>query len=834
MLCKKELSMGNVHVVVAGGSHLDRILEREGNRVPLSNYLGGAAHAAYAIQSLYQGPPASLTTYLYDYPIKTFGSQDASLPRQHEVLHFTLGSYAVRRGVDQRARRLEHIYHRNTLFFDSTSPQFHCLRPEGTAVHFSGQERIQPDIHTSTILILMQNGSYFATDHSADPAPAYHLAVHNLLNDSPNSSFYIWAPILSSAPMRSSAPRVVTPPLDRPRFLDLYDPDRHQARSVLILTATDLRHLGLLFRGDKSLEYNAWVFFTHLDKLATHLKNKLPKHVILMFENIGALHFCTDDSQAATVSYCPFFDSPEEYYPDIYGRMRGYRTLMISGVVNSMIQALLPSGSQDVFHNLPYGIRDGVLLGKVHYHEGIPDNPEPIGVDSAHNLWLHPLAPSIHELLQTHPTHQAGSPNITPAASSSSATIYNSMVDSNDKRLLRKNQYKHLLAFASVAVTFDKQSGHVDNRVRHLEKRLEAITIPDYARSIVKYGLSQMAHLSITDAVKRIMHPELPHAQGDSICLPYATFGKLQTVDRNEIDGFRTMRALIERYAEDRLFRGRPLCIAVFGAPGSGKGFTIKQILKDVNTSKADSNALEINLSQLPDSDSLMEAFHDVQERELVEELPLVIFDEFDCNFPGAQSQPLGWLKFFLAPMQDGTFFRKGKIYHIGRAIFLFAGGVSHSYSEFFDSVTNADVGSPPIDGSVASKSGDSVKGIDFISRLRGHLNILPINPSRGESISNDLRVRRAIILRSMLEKEPARVINRVTKEARMDDKVIDAFLEANGFMHGVRSMEAIVEMATLYGNEFLVASLPPRNQLNMHVAEADFDGLALKEPEEG
>jgi hypothetical protein len=95
----------------------------------------------------------------------------------------------------------------------------------------------------------------------------------------------------------------------------------------------------------------------------------------------------------------------------------------------------------------------------------------------------------------------------------------------------------------------------VDNRVRHLEKRLEAVTIPDYARAIVKYGLSQMAHLSITDAVMRITHPELPRAQGDSICLPHATFGKLQTVDRNEIDGFRTMRALIERYAEDRLFR---------------------------------------------------------------------------------------------------------------------------------------------------------------------------------------------------------------------------------------------------------------------------------------
>ena len=89
--------------------------------------------------------------------------------------------------------------------------------------------------------------------------------------------------------------------------------------------------------------------------------------------------------------------------------------------------------------------------------------------------------------------------------------------------------------------------------------------------------------------------------------------------------------------------------------------------------------------------------------------------------------------------------------------------------------------------------------------------------------------IRRAIVLRSILEKKPGRVINSSTKEARMDDKLIDAFLKAKRFMHGVRSMEAIVEMATLYGNEFLVASLPPRTQLNMHVGTTDFSGLALE-----
>ena len=54
--------------------------------------------------------------------------------------------------------------------------------------------------------------------------------------------------------------------------------------------------------------------------------------------------------------------------------------------------------------------------------------------------------------------------------------------------------------------------------------------------------------------------------------------------------------------------------------------------------------------------------------------LPLVFWDEFDTALEG---QPLGWLRYFLAPMQDGAF-QDGQITHpIGRAIFVFAGGTA-------------------------------------------------------------------------------------------------------------------------------------------------------------
>jgi len=290
------------------------------------------------------------------------------------------------------------------------------------------------------------------------------------------------------------------------------------------------------------------------------------------------------------------------------------------------------------------------------------------------------------------------------------------MVHNDNAGLLKKNHYKRLLAFASVSVTFDPNTRHVTNRVQSLVDEfggeIKSVDCADrmeaYARAVVKYGLPRMAHLAVDDALEYLKKTNGPRdTQGRLICLPYATFGAIHTVDRNEIDGFRTMRALIERYAEDRSFRGKPLRIAVFGAPGSGKGFTIKQILRNVNSSKADSKGLEINLSQLSDGDSLMEAFHEVQDRALVEDLPLVVFDEFD-SLPGVQPQPFGWLKLFLAPMQDGTFVRKVKTYHIGRAIFLFAGGVSHSYSCFESSVMRAEKGesSQKDKGATATESG--------------------------------------------------------------------------------------------------------------------------------
>jgi hypothetical protein len=90
-----------------------------------------------------------------------------------------------------------------------------------------------------------------------------------------------------------------------------------------------------------------------------------------------------------------------------------------------------------------------------------------------------------------------------------------------------------------------------------------------------------------------------------------------------------------------------------------------------------------------------------------------VFFDEFDCAYNGV---PLGWLKFFLSPMQDGKFQHEDNMLGIGKSIFVFAGGIASRHEEF-SSPTFWD---KRFTGVTTKQVFASAKGPDFCSRLRG------------------------------------------------------------------------------------------------------------------
>ncbi|KZL92778.1 RyR domain-containing protein [Clostridium magnum] len=292
--------------------------------------------------------------------------------------------------------------------------------------------------------------------------------------------------------------------------------------------------------------------------------------------------------------------------------------------------------------------------------------------------------------------------------------------------------------------------------------------------------------------------------------IPIAQFGNLTTVDKAEIESYRSIKNLMMEYISTKN-TVRPLSIAVFGTPGSGKSFGIVEVANSIASNLI--KKLDFNLSQFRSPLDLVNSFHKVRDIVLEGKIPLVFFDEFDSALEGK----LGWLKYFLAPMQDGTFREGDSIHPIGKAIFVFAGGTSNTFKEF--------CGEDLKDENEQKKfllEFKGAKGPDFISRLRGYVNIL--GPNRTDEKWDHLFIiRRAMLLRSLLERKVSHLIND-NGEAQIDDGVLRALLKIRRYKHESRSMEAILEMSMLTNaKKWEQSDLPSKEQLKLHVDEEQF-----------
>ena len=298
--------------------------------------------------------------------------------------------------------------------------------------------------------------------------------------------------------------------------------------------------------------------------------------------------------------------------------------------------------------------------------------------------------------------------------------------------------------------------------------------------------------------------------------IPYSKFGKLFTVDRSEIESLRGIQRLIKDY-EAKKRPKKPLSIAVFGPPGSGKSFGIKQIAK--STMGDDVSILEFNLSQFTGPKELTDAFHQVRDMVLKGKTPCVFWDEFD-------SKEYSWLQYLLAPMQDGEF-REGQLVHpIGKCVFVFAGGTSYDMENF----------GPPDENSEEYKKFKMLKGPDFASRLNGYLNVLGPNKRQIFDICSGnwidvinpedilFPVRRALLMRVILEYFG-------NEKLDIDRGLLTAFIEIDKYKHGARSLETILLLSKRVGAKAMRRSdLPPREQMSMHVDYEKFIDLVNRD----
>jgi predicted AAA+ superfamily ATPase len=139
--------------------------------------------------------------------------------------------------------------------------------------------------------------------------------------------------------------------------------------------------------------------------------------------------------------------------------------------------------------------------------------------------------------------------------------------------------------------------------------------------------------------------------------IPFLRYKKLVTYDKYEITQLRNVHNSVRSYINDKT-KAKPLSICVFGAPGSGKSFTVKQITQDVDKN-GKTETIHFNLSQLKGPEALRQVFHQIRDVGLKGDLPIAFFDEFDTKTEG--SGTFSWLKHFLAPMEDGVFIDNGR-----------------------------------------------------------------------------------------------------------------------------------------------------------------------------
>jgi hypothetical protein len=287
--------------------------------------------------------------------------------------------------------------------------------------------------------------------------------------------------------------------------------------------------------------------------------------------------------------------------------------------------------------------------------------------------------------------------------------------------------------------------------------------------------------------------------------VPIETIGAWKSADRHEIEGVRSVKNAMQEYLQKTKSEA-PLAVAVFGPPGSGKSFAIKQVAKDLGIDKE--GQLTFNLSQFESADELAGAFHQIRDLHLKGKMPLVFWDEFDTP---CQGMPLGWLRYFLAPIQDGQFSDKGRSHPTGGGIYVFAGGTRPSFRQFCQ---------------VQSEEDRAAKKPDFVSRLRGFIDVRGPNGDPNLVEDHLYVVRRAFLLNAFLRRYGAHL--RKNNQFEVGDGVLDALLRTTKYRHGARSMESIVTMSALKGRgRFEQSSLPPEHLLSMHVDARDFVRLA-------
>jgi hypothetical protein len=544
--------------------------------------------------------------------------------------------------------------------------------------------------------------------------------------------------------------------------------------TVALVTADGLRREGLDIASHASVEQTVHDLSRCLTQQPVKEILALCSHLIVLLEDSGVL--CIHkSSREGTIHFSPNFDRVAQTHKSKYGKVPGRMAATLGSIVRAVCKAEGPDiGSLD----LAPALRLSVAAYDRMFEKGFSKEK---------------------------PFETA-----------------KSVLSADERRNLRDtlNSDASRRVFLISSLKFDTDPESLKDW-----SRLDSLDRVDIAKAIVQNGVEKASrHPRTKDETPA--DEWWPVAE---IACPFMQVGRLQTFDKVEVERLANLAKLISKYHDDPKWV-TPLSIAVFGPPGAGKSFAVKQLMKTVNPTIKDSSILTFNLAQFNSLELLTEAFHQVQDQVLFsDDVPLVIFDEFDSVFQGSS---LGWLKYFLAPMEDGIFRGQSSNYKVGRAVFLFAGGTASSFDEFASREVSPSKRKArsrrPEKERTPKIDTKAVKLPDFVSRLMAHLDVLGINPPSDSQLETDRertrrRVRRATLLRSLLDEFASPIVD-PTGTAHIADEVVADFLDEKViYRNEARSMKAIVRGSRLIGNQFLRASLPSRSVIDLHTEHWPF-----------
>ena len=216
----------------------------------------------------------------------------------------------------------------------------------------------------------------------------------------------------------------------------------------------------------------------------------------------------------------------------------------------------------------------------------------------------------------------------------------------------------------------------------------------------------------------------------------------------------------------------------------------------------------------------LYNAFSQISNDLIENKIPIVFWDEFDCDF---DKQPYGWLKYFLAPMEDGKYFNNNSVYKTGKAIYIFAGSLDSSWDDFVK----------PNKDSKKRQEEEKSKKADFISRIDKYMDVTGLDYKTITSIFKNTKtwpitekpinaLKRAVMIRKMIERHYG-----LKKDTPFDIKesIIIALLRVEKFKNGTRSLDKLIgrmkDLSKDEGNNIKYCNIPAY-ELDLYIEDSE------------